>query len=93
MKKVIVYLAALTFAACQTKQAEPEVKTAPALEQSQTEVKPAIELDSNQDPVCKMNVADGYADTTMYEGKIYAFCNIGCKEDFLKDPQSYLAAK
>ena len=93
MKKILLAITALSFAACQPKQAEPEVKTAPALEQTQTEEKPTIELASNEDPICKMSVADGYADTTMYDGKIYGFCSPDCKTEFLKDPASYIASK
>ena len=93
MKKIILAFVALSFAACQSKQTEPEVKTAPALEQTTTEVKPTIELASNEDPVCKMSVGSEYADTTMYNGKIYAFCSVDCKTEFLKNPASYLASK
>lgn len=93
MKKLFFLFAAITFASCQQKRTEPEAKTAPALEQSPTEVKATIKLVSNEDPVCKMSVANGYADTTMYEGKIYGFCNSGCKEEFLKEPDSYLSVK
>lgn len=93
MKRLLFLFAAITFASCQQKQTEPEAKTAPALEQTTTEVKATIQLASNEDPVCKMSVESGYSDTTMYEGKIYGFCNPGCKEEFLKDPTSYLSVK
>lgn len=54
-----------------------------------TEQAPAVHsghivLASDIDPVCHMSVKDGYADTTMYEGKIYGFCAAMCKESFLK---------
>lgn len=43
----------------------------------------AILLASDIDPVCNMSVRDGYADTTLYEGKIYGFCSRMCKESFI----------
>lgn len=93
MKKTVLALLALSIGACQNKQQEPEVKTAPALEQTKIEEKTNIELASNEDPICKMSVSNGYADTTMYDGKIYAFCSPDCKTEFLKNPESYIAAK
>lgn len=92
MKKVFYIALPVCFlAACQSKQQQPEVKTAPALEQqATTNNKPKIELASNEDPVCKMSVADEVGDTTLYNGKVYGFCGTGCKNDFLADPTAYL---
>ena len=43
------------------------------------------------DPVCKMSLENSaIADTTLYKGKIYGFCNVGCKEAFLEEPEKYL---
>lgn len=93
MKKVLFISASIAFlAACQSKQQQPEVKTAPALEQhAETDNKPKIELASNEDPVCKMSVAEEVADTTLYNGKVYGFCGTGCKDDFLANPTAYIS--
>lgn len=45
------------------------------------------------DPVCHMKVDDSKADTVHYKGHIFGFCSKGCKESFLKDPDSYLPRK
>jgi len=92
MKKVFyITLGVVFLAACQSKQQEPEVKTAPALEQQATASnKPKIELASNEDPVCKMSVADEVGDTTLYNGKVYGFCGSGCKEEFVANPTAYI---
>jgi Cu+-exporting ATPase len=43
------------------------------------------------DPVCKMVIEDKDAiATSLYKGKTYYFCSIPCKEDFDRNPESYL---
>lgn len=92
MRKLIIPLV-FVVAACQNKPKEPEVLTAPALEQKAETEKPQIVLASDIDPVCMMSVKEEYADTAMVDGKIYAFCGASCKVDFLKDPSAYLSDK
>lgn len=44
-----------------------------------------------QDPVCKMEIAaTSAAGTSTYQGKIYYFCAVSCKEAFDEDPGRYL---
>ena len=44
------------------------------------------------DPVCGMSMEQTpIADTLTYNGKLYGFCHTGCKDDFKKDPEGYLA--
>lgn len=46
------------------------------------------------DPVCKMTIEDRDAvATAVYKGITYYFCSMPCKEDFDKDPESYLKAE
>jgi Cu+-exporting ATPase len=46
------------------------------------------------DPVCKMIIEESDAvATSIYKGKTYYFCSMPCKEDFDKDPKSFLEAK
>ena len=50
------------------------------------------QLAMEKDPVCGMTVSgEGIADTTMYEGKIYGFCNAACKKEFKQNPEKYLS--
>lgn len=43
------------------------------------------------DPVCKMVIEDKDAvATSLYKGKTYYFCSMPCKEDFDRNPESYL---
>lgn len=52
------------------------------------------DLASNKDFICDMELSDGgIADTASYEGKLYGFCDPGCKEEFLKDPAKYLSTQ
>jgi YHS domain-containing protein len=44
------------------------------------------------DPVCKMEVDPATAPAkTVYRGKTYYFCAPGCKAEFEKNPERYLA--
>jgi YHS domain-containing protein len=44
------------------------------------------------DPVCKMNIDETKTELkSEHEGKMYYFCNSGCKETFEKDPEQYVA--
>ncbi|MBL0310446.1 MAG: YHS domain-containing protein [Bacteroidetes bacterium] len=55
---------------------------------------PVTALATNKDFVCGMKVEAGQiADTATYEGKIYGFCSKECKDEFVKDPNSYLSQK
>jgi len=46
------------------------------------------------DPVCKMTIEDKDAvATSLYKGATYYFCSMPCKEDFDKDPESFLGEK
>ena len=44
-----------------------------------------------KDPVCGMEVDEKKAAaTSVYQGKTYYFCAVGCKRAFDKDPEKYL---
>ena len=48
-------------------------------------------LATNLDPVCNMDMSQSkIADTALVNGKIYAFCNPGCKEEFKANPEKFL---
>jgi YHS domain-containing protein len=48
-------------------------------------------LAQKTDPICGMDMTQTkIADTATVNGKIYAFCNPGCKEEFLTNPSQYL---
>ena len=43
------------------------------------------------DPVCGMQVDEKSAAASYeYKGKMYYFCDPGCKDDFIKEPEKYL---
>lgn len=52
-----------------------------------------MKFDNTRDFICNMPVTAGVSDTANYKGKVYGFCAKECKEEFLKDPESYLARK
>jgi YHS domain-containing protein len=48
--------------------------------------------DTAVDPVCGMTVVKANAKATFdYKGTTYYFCNPGCKDAFVKEPEKYLA--
>jgi YHS domain-containing protein/TusA-related sulfurtransferase len=50
--------------------------------------------DTAIDPVCGMTVVKATAKATFeYKGTTYYFCNPGCKDAFVKDPEKYLKAE
>jgi YHS domain-containing protein len=45
------------------------------------------------DPVCDMTVERATArHLAEHDGTVYAFCSIGCRTRFIKDPARYLAS-
>lgn len=46
----------------------------------------------NKDLVCGMPISAGVIDTAHYKVKIYAFCAVECKDEFVKDPVLYITA-
>ncbi len=52
-----------------------------------------VVFDSKQDFACGMPISAGVADTAHYKGKVYGFCSKECKEEFAKNPDSYITAK
>lgn len=51
---------------------------------------PATALAFTNDLVCDMSVTKSIEDTTIFEGKVYAFCSTECKDEFLKNPKEYI---
>jgi YHS domain-containing protein len=45
------------------------------------------------DPVCKMDVEPARAAAqSSYQGRMYYFCAVGCKQAFDREPDKYLKA-
>jgi len=46
-----------------------------------------------KDPVCHMDVEPAKAAAqSNYQGQTYYFCAVGCKREFDREPEKYLAA-
>ncbi|MDD2791694.1 MAG: YHS domain-containing protein [Sediminibacterium sp.] len=52
-----------------------------------------VKFDSDKDFICGMPISAGVSDTAHYQKKVYGFCSKECKDEFLKNPASYVAAK
>jgi YHS domain-containing protein len=50
-------------------------------------------FDDKKDLVCGMPTSAGVSDTLHYKDKVYGFCSKECKDEFVKNPAAYLAAK
>jgi len=82
----LLTISSIVFASCgqtaKTDNAEQEkVKIALTVDQ----------LDVKIDPVCQMTKFE-VADTMTYKGKLYGFCNTGCKNEFKAEPEKFLSA-
>jgi len=53
----------------------------------------AMQYENKKDFICGMFIEKGVADTVHYNGKVYGFCSPSCKDEFKKNPESYLASK
>ena len=75
-------------------QPAPRVQNAAAMQAQESDTMSHINIALNQlaspvDPVCGMNLKEGsIADTALIGGKIYGYCNSGCKEEDLKQRSS-----
>lgn len=52
-----------------------------------------VKFDSNKDLICGMPISAGVSDTAHYKEKVYGFCSKECKDEFVKNPAAYIAAK
>jgi YHS domain-containing protein len=52
-----------------------------------------MKFDNVKDFICSMPITAAIADTAKYNEKVYGFCSTGCKDEFKKNPASYLATK
>lgn len=52
-----------------------------------------VSFDAKKDFVCGMPISAGIEDTAHYKEKVYGFCSKECKEEFAKNPESFLAKK
>ncbi|MBL0055654.1 MAG: hypothetical protein IPP31_05555 [Chitinophagaceae bacterium] len=95
MMKYSLILTALVVLSCTAKEKE---KKEPVMIQKTDPVSAApkpslatVELDSKKDLVCGMPVRTGVSDTAHFKGKIYGFCAIECKQEFVSNPSLYIA--
>lgn len=96
--KITLIISILILAACQSKQPAPPVVTAPAkpemkMPAPEQRLEKIVKLEGRTDLVCGMPVSAGISDTSTYRKKLYGFCSAGCKEEFIKDPISYINPK
>jgi YHS domain-containing protein len=51
-----------------------------------------VAFDSKRDLTCGMPITAGVSDTAHFNNKVYGFCSKECKEEFMKNPATYVAA-
>ncbi len=51
-----------------------------------------VAFDSKRDLTCGMPITAGITDTAHFNNKVYGFCSKECKEEFMKNPATYVAA-
>jgi len=88
MNRLLIMAGAfLVLVACNSSKQENE-----APKEKETFKFTSAQLSTTKDYVCGMDLDkdEMIADTMLFEGKIYGYCDPGCKAEFAKDPQSYL---
>jgi YHS domain-containing protein len=95
MKKIIsLVIIAAAFSCNQANKVVPEKKMETmAVKDSAKNNLAGLAYASTKDLSCGMPISAGISDTATYKGKLYGFCSEECKADFIKDPESHLAAK
>ena len=100
MKKInLVFVLALFAMACNNtaqKSSTPAKQDSSMTINKPVESAPVYTADmvvNKKDFSCGMPVSAGISDTAHYKGKAYGFCSKECKDEFLKTPEKYLAAK
>jgi YHS domain-containing protein len=51
-----------------------------------------VAFDSKRDLTCGMPITAGITDTAHFNNKVYGFCSKECKDEFMKNPATYVAA-
>ncbi|WP_353087601.1 YHS domain-containing protein [Flavobacterium sp.] len=96
MKKITFFVIGLLYFGCQ--KSEPKshgftIKDNPSLIDPKNPLN-KLTYTNKIDFYCKMDITKfGVADTATYKGKLYGFCAPLCKEEFIKNPELYLAKK
>lgn len=95
-KHLIAIAVFFVFYACKssTKEAQeaPVAAVADSLNTTDQELYKNVKFDAKTDLVCGMPVTAGVSDTAHYQEKVYGFCAKECKDEFLKNPATYLTA-
>lgn len=99
MKKILAFslgISSILLIACGGVKNETESKadsSASMVQDSLVEITFDAALVANKkDPSCGMPVTAGISDTAHYDNKVFGFCSTECKNDFLKNPKSSIAA-
>jgi xanthine dehydrogenase accessory factor len=71
----------------------PATLAAPASDGTATPLEAAVDDIVLVDPVCGMTVDRAYArHLAEHQGVVYAFCRMGCRTAFLKEPEAYVGS-
>ncbi|MEG0925775.1 YHS domain-containing protein [Chryseobacterium sp.] len=84
-----VILAALLSISLLSCAKEPQVKHKHNMSSSKENIK-NVQVVNQEDPICHMKTAEFLKDTAVYKNKTYGFCSSYCKDEFKKNPESYV---
>ncbi|AZA78993.1 YHS domain-containing protein [Chryseobacterium sp. G0186] len=88
MKSPIILTALLSIALLSCAK-EPQVKHKSNMSSSKENIK-NVQVVNEEDPICHMKTAEFLKDTAVYKNKTYGFCSSYCKDEFMKNPESYV---
>jgi len=75
----------------QQKEPSESVQNKDTISETPVPLFTGVNFESKKDLVCGMPVTAGISDSAHYKGKIYGFCAVECKDEFVKDPVLYLS--
>jgi YHS domain-containing protein len=93
IRNIFLAFSFITWFSCSNQESKDSNHTHTEAKTEATKKNPykEIKFDNEKDFACGMPVSAGVNDTAHYKGKVYGFCATECKNEFLKNPEGYLA--
>lgn len=85
---LVIFFLSITLLSCQKADDKKEQMIDEAAVQKKDFA--GVHFDLVYDPVCKMSLASGIADTISLNSKTYGFCRATCKFQFQSNPDIFL---
>lgn len=89
MKHKLILTVLLSISLLSCAQETPKVKHSKSMATPVENLK-NVKVVNAEDPVCHMKTAEYLKFTATYKNKVYGFCSASCKDEFNKNPETYV---